>query len=78
MLSGGGGEVNLKRWRDRQASYRQASYDYSRYLSTNTCGNGRIYEAWIKSYDHKAISLGRVTGEICKLVLIPLKDYSVN
>ena len=67
MLPGG---VNLK--------HRQASYDYSRYLSMNTCGNGRIYQAWFKSYDHKAKYLGHVTVEICKLVLIPLNDYSVN
>ena len=67
---GGGGESETQ----------ARSNDYSRYLSTNrpTCGNGRIYQAWIKSSDHKAIYLGHVTVEICKLVLIPLKDYSVT
>ena len=69
----GGGAVDLKRWRDRQVSY-----DYSRYLSKNTYCNGRICEAWIKSYDHKAIYLGHVAGELCKLVLITLKEYVLN
>ena len=61
----GGGGVNLKRWRDRQASY-DFSIDTSQKILVVTDVS---IEAWIESYDHKAIYLGHVTGEICRLVL---------